>query len=425
MYSPRSTCIPYMTKNHKIKKNTLERKAEQHANRKRPVAKPRTDLHPKSNYPSIGAQIGDGLQKWGTSIFNKIIGNGDYTMSSDMASIKRNDLFADSRNQPPSFAGSDHSFLFEHSEYITDITSSATIGAFTTQSFTVNPSNSVTFPWLSGLAQNFESYEIEGMIFRFESTSGTAVSNTNSQLGSVMASFVYDAQDPAFINKSQMLQYDGVVDARSSENFLVGVECAKGANVISTLYNGSPPTGADAKFYNFGKLHIASQGMQAASQVIGELWVHYKIRMKITKDVNNDLQSMHIAAGSGVTSAAQFGDTTRVTTGNLTNSVSGNVVTLTNCTPGTIYLYRYGTKSNTMTVFSHIVGLDSGQATLYNLFNQGTESSESSPDPTNSVMSVAFKAITSKVVITASGTLTATSISSSDLTITPLDLNTI
>jgi hypothetical protein len=374
------------------------------------------------SYPSIGAQIGDGLQKWGTSLFNRIMGTGDYILSPNLPSIQKNDLFASAAEQPPSFAGEGHSFLFEHSEYIQDITSSSVVGAFNTQSFTVNPTNPITFPWLSGVAQNFENYEIEGMIFRFVSTSGTAVSSTNSQIGSIMATYVYDAMDPPFINKSQLLQYDGVVDARSSDNFLVGVECARDSTALRTLYNGLPPPGADPKFYNHGKLHIASQGMQSANQVIGELWVHYKIRMKITKDLNNDLQSLGAFATSGISSTNWMG-VNPTFTGNLIASVSSGVLTISNLTPGIIYQVSTVISGTGITGFTAAPSITGG--TLYNGYFNYAGSDAAAFNTTNINNLLMFTATSSVATVTLAATIASTTLTTSNTRVLPLDINTL
>jgi hypothetical protein len=39
------------------------------------------------------------------------------------------------------------------------------------------------FPWLSNIAQNFESYKLRGLVFEFKSMSGDALTSTNTALG--------------------------------------------------------------------------------------------------------------------------------------------------------------------------------------------------------------------------------------------------
>jgi hypothetical protein len=400
-----------------MRKSTKTKQATKQKPRKEPRApRNKVEVVRQTPYPSIGAQIGDSIQKWGTSLFNRIIGSGDYKLSSDMATIQRNDLFADAKDQPPAFSGTGHTFLFEHSEYIGEISSSSTVGQFTSQSFTVNPTNNSTFPWLSGVAQNFETYEIDGMIFEFKSTSGSAVSSTNSALGSVMATYVYDTLDPSFINMQQMLQYDGVVNAKSSENFLVGVECARGANVLSTLYNGIPPAGSDPKFYNHGKLHIASEGMQQANQVIGQLWVHYKLRMKVTKDLDSLLYSAKINSLTSVSASQPFGLTNSIS-GQLLVTTAGTTYTVSNATIGTTYCVQYILSGTAITAFT--VG-ESRTGCVGNTFIGGTASA-SSFNSTGAIWLGYVTATSTIFTETLVPTITATSLLSSWLILAPID----
>jgi len=206
------------------------------------------------------------------------MGKGDYKLQDNLPSIRKNSLFQNGMNQPPSFAGG-ATFIFEHSEYITDIVSSSSANTFKTQTFTCNPANATSFPWLSNIATNFESYEIEGMIYRYESTCGNSVASTNTSLGTTMGYFAYDTLDATALSKNVLMQYEGAVDAVTSNSFLIGVECDKSKLVSPRLYVGTPPAGSDAKSYNWGNLVIATSGLQGTSVTVGELYVHYRIKI--------------------------------------------------------------------------------------------------------------------------------------------------
>jgi hypothetical protein len=214
-------------------------------------------------------------------------------MPDSTANLKTNCLFQNGNNQPPTFSNGKSSFIFEHSEYITDIVTSSTIGAFKSETYVINPANSASFPLLANMATNFESYEILGMVYRYESTSGMAISGTNASIGTVMGYVAYDTLDNALISKAQLLQYEGSVDARMDKNFLVGVECDPAQLVMPKLYVGSPPVGADPKTYNHGNFVIATQGSQAASVTVGELYCHYKIRFHYIKQ-QSIASSLHL-----------------------------------------------------------------------------------------------------------------------------------
>jgi hypothetical protein len=272
--------MPNKTRKAKRANKTKAKSKPQKQKQKPQKSKP---SKPKSIGAQIGALVGDGLQNFGTSVFNRIMGKGDYTMPDTTSQLRKNCLFQNGNNQPPTFGGGKSGFVFEHSEYVGDIITSSTAGAFNSQTYAINPSNSVLFPWLSNLSTNFEMFQIDGMIFRYESTSGNAISGTNAALGTVMGYVAYDTLDNVLTSKSALLQYEGAVDARMDQNFLVGVECDPKDLPMPRLYVGYPPAGSDAKTYNWGNFTIATQGSQGTSANVGELWVHYRIKFLITK----------------------------------------------------------------------------------------------------------------------------------------------
>lgn len=317
---------------------------------------------------SIGAQIGDGLQKWGTSVFKKITGMGDYKIGEQMSSIKKNSLFSDVNHQPPSFGNGMSSFVFEHSEYIGDIVSSSVAGAYNVQSFNVSPSDATCFPWLSSIADNFQQYEVQGMIFRFESTSGDSVASTNTALGSVMGLFSYDFGDAMPSSKQAFLQYDGCVDARANESFLVGVECAKDSLPYNKLYLGSPQQGQDPRMNYKGKFVIASNGLPGASTVIGELWCHYRIKLSIASlpninSIGGQIDGNVQIVNSGATNALPYGTLLPFTGTSKFTSVTptlinANALRLTGMIPGLRYyysLYYAGFATNTASINGSVV----------------------------------------------------------------------
>ena len=77
--------------------------------------------------------------------------------------------------------------ILRHREYLGAITSSSSANSFKIQTYPLNPAQSDTFPWLSTIAQNYEEYRPNGMMFEFRSTASDAIaSSTNLALGQVM-----------------------------------------------------------------------------------------------------------------------------------------------------------------------------------------------------------------------------------------------
>lgn len=397
-----------MTKN----KNKQKKNKPNSNKQKRKV---KTKVVYKDKPMSVGAMIGDGLQKIGTSIFNRITGSGDYKMSPNIGMIKQNALFNNAKNQPISFSSGMSSFVFEHSEYIGDVISSSISGGFEIDSFDVSPSDSKCFPWLSNIAENFQQYEIEGMIFRFESTSGQSVASTNTALGNVMAFFSYDYSDPFPTSKQALLQYDGCVDARASESFLVGVECAKESLPFNKLYIGKPGPGSDPRMNYKGKFVIASNGIPGPAVNLGELWVHYRIRMNIacTPDINSigGIVPGVLLRNNNVAGLAPWGfkDSAQITEQDIITSIGPTDglqqwITHDQLEPGRVYLGQYSVYcDNGLSDSEFNFGLPEIEGgTVVQFFEQGTNyftTSGATTDADSGYMNFCFRAQTSRVRI--------------------------
>lgn len=169
-------------------------------------------------------------------------------------------------------------------EYIADIYTTPDIAnpsGFNIQSFLINAANQECFPWLNQIAQNYEQYYIEGMIFEFRSTSADALNSTNTALGSVMMATQYDVADSLFRTKAEMLNYEYSNSSKPSDNCIHMIEYAPNQTVLNGLYclDGVNPANTDARLYHLGRFSIATVGFQAANVNIGELHISYQVRL--------------------------------------------------------------------------------------------------------------------------------------------------
>lgn len=206
-----------------------------------------------------------------------VLGMGDYT-------VQHNVLVAG--DQVPSFgSAADRETVVYHREFITDITTSGTTGAFKIDTFPINPGLAQTFPWLSGVADNYEEYAIDGMIFEYKTTSSNAVAATNNNpaLGTVILATQYNSLSPVFTNKQQMENYEFGCSTNPSCSVMHAIECAPFLTPNHLLYirDGSQNdiSSGDLRLYDLGKFSIATVGCQAPDAVIGELWVTYKVKL--------------------------------------------------------------------------------------------------------------------------------------------------
>jgi hypothetical protein len=158
--------------------------------------------------------------------------------------------------------------VVDHSEYIGDINGSTT---FTANAFAINPGLYSSFPWLSQLAQFYESYRFESLRFEFQTEANTM------SVGTVMAASDYDASDSAPTSKVQMASYRGFVRSAPWKGF-TNVCLKEDLSKQKTYFvrNGMLAANRDVKLYDVGNFFIATD-KQADTTVVGELYVHYRV----------------------------------------------------------------------------------------------------------------------------------------------------
>ena len=196
--------------------------------------------------------------------------------------------------------------VVRHCEYIGDVTPSV---AFQNQAFDLNPGLDAVFPWLSQISSAYTEYRWRGIVAEYRSMSSDAVLSTNasSSLGSVMMATQYNALDLPFTTKVEMQNYIYSNSCKPSLSMYHPIECR--SNVLNKFYlrQGSIPEGSDERFYDLGNFQVATQGCQATTGSIGELWVHYEVELykpkfKIGSNLQADLFYL-----TGVSNAAPLG----------------------------------------------------------------------------------------------------------------------
>lgn len=264
-------------------------------------------------------------------------------------------------------------------EYIGDIISSATPGAFNIQDFAINPGSQQTFPWLSELcACTFQQYDIQGCIFEFKSFSANALNSTNTALGTVVAAVNYDSSDAPFGSRYEMENTNWSHSAPPSNNFLVPIECDKKQTALGgNLYirHGAVPSGADIKTYDWGRLSIATLGCQGASVNVGSLYVNYKIRLykQIVLAPNSCAYHMHVRPTAGVDASNWLGTARTIVDNNMNASVTNsNVITLdrTYIRQGTRFYVTYSVTGTGATIACPTITQGAGMSVVA-VFNNG------------------------------------------------------
>lgn len=286
--------------------------------------------------PSAGSSFGTGagaaLSKW--------LGSGDYTVS-------RNSITEKASNGIPMMHKTEQSIVVRHKEYIGPVSGST---AFTVQkTLQINPGNSVAFPWLSGVAARFQEYKIRGLVFHYVPTSGTAVSGTNSALGSVMIQTSYRSNDSAPTSKAVMMNEYWATESVPADPFCHPIECDPKENPFNIQYvrTGTIPTSDNQLLYDLGVTYVATSGMQSTN-VVGDLWASYEIELKkpiVDSNVTSTAPTL-CAYFTTPTSTNSF-PTTYSTQGDVTvTSVSNQTITFG---PGMVgsYLFTYEVQAST------------------------------------------------------------------------------
>lgn len=382
-----------------------------------PIGKVGSALGSAFGMPSLGRMAGNALG-W-------LFGTGDYSQHvNNMHALKHNSLFEGNGQQIPEFNHNGRSTRVVHREYIGDLTSgTGSPTAFEIfGSYNINPGLSATFPWLSQIAANYETYVMNGLCFEFRSMSGSAT-GANTALGNVVLSAQYNANNPAFTSKQQMENYEGAMSVKPSDSLLFGIECDRNDLPNKHLYIRTGATTDSIQLYDMADLYIATQAIPTASQVLGELWVSYDVSLFQPKLFNSasfavQQASFYSSTPNAITSVGHWfdgmvpndennldilltsndGSNNGVITfpsdvtsgvyqiqyyvlGTATSSVIIQAPTLTNCqaykslgTPTTGYYYVPS------------AGLNSTPAIMYNLFVKITGSSATIRLPTSSTV---------------------------------------
>lgn len=170
---------------------------------------------------------------------------------------------------------------------------------FALESYELNPGMSKLFPFLSQIAQNYDLYELEGLIISYHPNSGET-SVASNQLGKVIIATNYDPDCVDFINSIEMQNYDYANAGKPSVALVHGVEthpAQRGSGRM--LYVRDSATAKDKVLTDIGKLFVATEGIPIEHPanssgvdvehrvILGELHVAYRVRLSRAKLYNS------------------------------------------------------------------------------------------------------------------------------------------
>lgn len=216
-----------------------------------------------SAFSGLAGQVGGWLgDKIGTAL-----GLGEYR-------VNQNTVIGEGVS-PPVMHNDDDMIVVRHREYLGDVFSSATPGAFSVVNYPINPGLSVSFPWCSISAVAYREWTPLGMLYEFKSNTGFVSNSTTPAVGMVIMATDYNSFDTdPFANKLEMENNMYTTSARSTESFYHPIECKSERNVLGKFFlrAGEIPDNQPPQLYDLGTFSIASVGQPTANQNLGELW---------------------------------------------------------------------------------------------------------------------------------------------------------
>lgn len=240
-------------------------------------------------------------------VLKALSGFGDYKVNSN--SILASATGGDNGSQLPMMENTKVSNVIRHREFIMNILGNTNDFFITT--LPINPGLDTTFPWLFVIANAFTSYRMLGMVLEFKSLYSEFAAA--GYLGYVAIGTQYNSLDVPFPDKQSLENSEYANSCKPTEDLLHPIECASDQQVLTHLYlrSGDIPNASDLKFYDLGKVSIATGG-QLSSGIIGELWCTYEVEFyqpKLTRSTGVLINWDHWLSPDNATSALPFGAT--------------------------------------------------------------------------------------------------------------------
>lgn len=285
-------------------------------------------------HPAIAAALAPHARNFGTfagDVIKTFTGFGAYNVAS-------NALYEGA--QAPFVRNSDLSggLVVTHREYVCDVITSSTLGAFSLQTFFINPGLPQLWEFLPQIACNYEEYIIEGMLLTYKPTSADATNSTNIALGTVVMATQYNPTLPDYESKAEMMSAEYCTSCKPSEGMIHPIECDMSKTPQNMLYvrTGTIPTNTDQRLWDFAKVSIATSGFQGGSVVCGELWVSYQfalLKPRLYAALGYYTDWLNISATSGFSTSHILGAYTYSSSSNVQMDFTESLNTFTVTTP--------------------------------------------------------------------------------------------
>lgn len=178
----------------------------------------------------------------------------------------------------PSGQMSGNSFRIRKREFIKNIVPQ---DPFAPQKVEFNPGIHKCFPWLSGVAPNFEKYSVKRLRYIYETAQSTFVP------GMVMMAPEFNISDPLPNTKTELLEYAYAARSPVWKSFSITLS-EKSIMNYRDYYVRVSSVSVDQKLYDPLYLVIATDAVSTDLSYCGELWVEYDIEFTLPQIINSD-----------------------------------------------------------------------------------------------------------------------------------------
>lgn len=205
------------------------------------------------------------------------------------------------------------SVIVRHREYLGDVLSSTTF----VKRFNLDLNPGLTqFPWVSGVANNYQIFRMHGCLFEYQPMSGTAISGTNATLGQVLMSSSHNAFETQE-SKQEMLNSNFSVSVAPSGKAILPIECDPKIIQNDSWYvrDGPSPEGADKRLSTPCVVNVATSDCPDTGSILGQLFVTYEFEFSMPKlgfSTGDLIHSTYITADGTASITNPFGTTARV-----------------------------------------------------------------------------------------------------------------
>jgi len=137
-------------------------------------------------------------------------------------------------------------------------------------SYPINPGLPTTFPWLAGIATQFEMYRFHRLKFTFETATSVVTA------GKLEFAFDYDAADPAPISEQALLTFKGAMTCSpygDRRDLIADIKAMHTTLDKHYVRRATPPSATDIKTYDVANFYVA--GVPTSGTLWGSIFVEY------------------------------------------------------------------------------------------------------------------------------------------------------